>query len=813
MPSRLCRFWPLGLLASLMAGAAHGQTTHDQRTTDLTREAWVLEAREGELAAPIQGLETLYAQTRDEAVRADLIALLLRAERYQEALDVCARCPVEQYRPNELENLGGAARRVEAFDEALAFFQALAHRHPQNGQGFLGQALIYTDMQQYTLAEIALDRYTQVAGTTPQGLEAQGYLASRTQNATQELAARQALVELDPANTSELQAVYRLAVGLGASSAARALMQQNPDTFNASDRLWLTYYEAVTDVRLGIHTDEPRRTASGLAQLDTVIANADTPQELERLAEYDRVVALTELRRFSEAEALSTRLTTQHGTLPDYVLRARALALTGLGRPDDATRLYRELIARNPSMAITPEDPLNEGLFYSYTDAQRFKDADQLLQNWLSQEPEYRWDFTRTTQITNTQYQKILMLDVLLTAWRGQMDQASERLASYQAQAPGEPYLWITRGDLERARGWPRQAEASYQRAETMLPPDQRYQVEHGELLSRLQRGQWEGTTTEIAKQIVETRPSASRDELAREWREARAPQLSATVTRSSGEGVSTQASKEWRSDVRLDGPRNANGSRPFVQQVNQYGEFDEQDLRAGYTIAGYELNLHPTTLVLSAGHGAQLGSDFLAQAELRYAPTDHITTTVGAELNTKETPLRALVDDVSADRYHGELTLRRDERGAGAFGVAAVDFDDGNLRRSIYGYWSETFYHLDRWQVNGEIQAGASQNDEVAASYFNPERDASLAGVVSVNYEMPLDYRQSFIQTVSLGSGRYWQKSFDDENTWSIGYGHRFELAPAFSLEYGITRERAVYDGLPEYDNTFTAGFVWRFL
>ena len=98
-------------------------------------------------------------------------------------------------------------------------------------------------------------------------------------------------------------------------------------------------------------------------------------------------------------------------------------------------------------------------------------------------------------------------------------------------------------------------------------------------------------------------------------------------------------------------------------------------------------------------------------------------------------------------------------------------------------------------------------------AIYYNPERDASLAGVLSVNYEIPIDYRQSFIQTVSLGSGRYWQEDFDSENTWSIGYQHSWELAPNVNFEYGIARERAVYDGVPEYDNVISAGFVWRFL
>ena len=73
-------------------------------------------------------------------------------------------------------------------------FRALTYRDPSNAQGWLGQALVHTDMGSYTLAQIALEQYNQVAGTTTAGLEAKGYLAARTTNAMQELDARQALV-------------------------------------------------------------------------------------------------------------------------------------------------------------------------------------------------------------------------------------------------------------------------------------------------------------------------------------------------------------------------------------------------------------------------------------------------------------------------------------------------------------------------------------------------------------------------------------------------------------------------------------------
>ncbi len=611
---------PICLFACLATETAYGQTT-----TDAQREALVIQARNGALETSITGMQTLFEQTQNRRVREALIALLVRASRYQQALAVCPGCEADDYSDSELATLSGAARSAGEYPRALSLFQTLTYRNPTNAEGWLGQALIHTDMGAYTLADIALQQYSQVAGSTTAGLEARGYLAASTSNAMQELQARQALVDRNPDNTNELQALYRLAVGLGASSAARQIMQANPEVFSESDRLWLAYYEAVTDIRLGIHTDQPVRTQSGLTLLNQVLRDPAAPQELVTLAEYDKVVALAELRQFPEAEALAARLQAQQRQLPSYVSRARAYALNGLGRPSDAIPLYESLIRQAPEQATNPDDPLNEGLFYSYTDAQQFRDADRLLAAWRAKEPEQRLDFTRTLRIDNPNYQKVLLLDVLLTAWRGDAGKASEQLAGYQAQAPADPYLWLLKGDLERDRGWPRKAEASYQHAEQLMPPAQRDAARHGGLLSELQRGQWRGTTTQIAAEIATARPSPTRDQLAREWRELRAPQISSTVARSEGEGSGTQASREWRYEVLLEGPRNLNGSRPFAQRIGQYGEFEDEALHAAYTIAGYEWNLHPATLRLAAGQGAQLNEDFLALAELRYAVSDHL--------------------------------------------------------------------------------------------------------------------------------------------------------------------------------------------
>ncbi|WP_010625975.1 poly-beta-1,6 N-acetyl-D-glucosamine export porin PgaA [Halomonas sp. KM-1] len=799
---------PLCLIA-LLSPIALAETPIDTQRQALVQQA----VDSGQWETAISRLGVLYARTGDVAVRSDLIALLIRADRLDEALSVCPGCSADVYTKSELLDLGGAARRQGNAELALSFFSHLALREPEDPAAWLGQALAHTDLGQYALAESALSRYEMLSGTTLEAMEARGYLAAETGNVLAELQARQALVERGPDRANEIRAMYRLALRLGASEPARRMVEQHPELFTSSDALWLRYYEGVNALRLGIHIDDYRSIERGLALLDQVVAADDLHPDLARLADYDRVVALAQLRRFSQAEALSERLLHQYGRLPNYVLRARAHALNGLGKPEQAIAIYQALLRDEPERGADLSDPLYKALFFSHTDARQFREAQRLLEAWRRTEPPYRRDFTGTTHIENPNLSKVLLLDTMLEAWRGNEREALTQVDAYLAEAPANAYLWQLRGDIGRWRGWPEQAQADYRQAVSLLGPDQRDTARHGELMARLQQGNWQGTVTQVRQELDNAKPSVSRDNLEREWREQRAAELSFSVEQSDGQGGGgTQASREWRSDIVFRSPRSDNGSRYFLQHRHQQGTFDEGSLRAGYAIAGYEWNLFPSQVTLAAGHGLHLNDEPHFSAALRHDFTDHLAVTLGAEYNSLTTPLRALNDDVSADRYHAALTYRRDERRSLGTEMSLTDFEDGNLRRSALGYWQERLFHRDRWLLAATGWLGGSLNDEVDASYYNPERDTYLSGELMLEYAHPLGYRRTFTQGITAGVGRYWQQGEDDDDTWSLGYHQRWELLPSVSIEYGIARQRAVYDGQAEHDTVVTGTLVWRF-
>lgn len=784
-----------------------------QSDLDSQRESWVVMARQGQLDEAIDGLTRLYALTGDRAVLDDLIALMVRDGRYEQALAVCAECSVDDYSNVSLEALGRAARLAEKYEQSLEFYQTLTFRDPNHAQGLLGLALTNIDQGYYESANWALTRYEERFGRTDDWFEARAYLAARSGNPIAELQARQLLVERQPQNEQEVRALYRLAVSLGARSAAERLMQDYPDLFTTSDRLWLRYYDGVSKMRLAESTNEVTRTEEGLADLNAVIASPDADPGLVQRAQYDKVVALAALRRFKDAEALAAQLEARYGTLPNYVLEARAEALSGMGRPDEARDIYESLIASNPNLARDVNHPRYESLIYAYADARQYDEAERVLDEWKEEEPPSRWDFTGTQRINNPNYERVHHLDVMLSAWRGDEDVASERLDALIEQAPANASLWRIKGDLSRWRGWPRQAEEDYQRAAELSAPDNRNVPTYGILMSRLDRGDWRGNVETIEQRIEQDPPSVSLEGLARELREQRAGRLSVEATRGDTTGSGVQSSRDWRYETLLEAPRNDAGSRFFAQRIGLFGEFDGDPLHAAYTAAGYEFNLYPATLRLAVGEGAQLNEDPLAWGELSYAFSDHWTGIFSAEINSDETPLRALRDDVYADLYRLEGRYRRDESGMGGVGLAVMDLEDGNLRRAISSYWTEHLYNHDEWSVAGQLFVGASKNDDVEASYFNPRRDASVSGELEVGYTLPLGYRKSFVQTLTLGGGSYWQEDYGSDPTWIVGYQHGWEFEPNIIFEYGFSRQRSVYDGVPEYGNFITAGFEWRFL
>ncbi|RAJ07331.1 poly-beta-1,6 N-acetyl-D-glucosamine export porin PgaA [Aeromonas salmonicida] len=790
-------FWLLALLPLLaFAGGV-----------DSVREAWVIQARAGELDAAAQGLDALYRQTGDGKVLDDLIAVQLWRGDRKGALAACAPCEFSPIANSTLEGVARAARDEKRYFEAISYYRVLQGRDPGNPTGWLGLFLTASDQGNRVLAHQAAGEYEARFGRDRAVLEARIYAARQAEDPMGEMLARQQWLALEPGNSEQVLALYRVAVSLGAGPAAADLMGQYPALFKPVDRLWLDYYQAVNLLRISAQTEDPALARTSLthtlALQDKILARAPRDHVLYLSARRDLVVTLVALGEFAQAERESAALQAE-GPLPEYVQEARADALVGLGRVDEASLIYRQLAT--PQRA--KDKTLLEKRFYAYSDAEHYGAAQGLLAGW--QEPPTRWDFTGNMRMPNDDYEKVLQLRTLLLAWRGQAGQAEAQLEGWLKTAPANPWLWLQLGDIRRWRGHPDGAEQAYQQAVRWLPTGRTRLAEPGRLHARLDQGQWQQTP-----QAVRALGNLTKDrrELQQRLALEQAPMLTTELTHGRNEGGSVQASRDWSYDSRLYSARNDGGDRLFVRRQGSFGEFDQQSERAAYTGLGAEVSFYPLQLTLEGGSGSELNHKGYLWSRLDWRLGDRWTLGAAINLNSADTPLRALARGNYADQYQLDLGWRQDETREAGLRLERMDISDGNRRLTASGWLRQDLWRRDRWWFDTTLRAATSRNEAVAVDYFNPLRDRNLELELAGRYRLPLDGRRALLQSLVISGNQYWQQEYGGDPGWQLSYRHDWVFSPALSLGYGLGRRQAVYDGNPEYGNFVFANLQWSFM
>jgi poly-beta-1,6 N-acetyl-D-glucosamine export porin PgaA len=774
---------------------------------DQERENWVIKARAGELDAAAQGLDALYRQTGDGKVLDDLIAVQLWRGDRKGALAVCEPCEFSPISNSTLEAVARAARDEKRYAEAISYYRILQGRDPANPNGWLGLFLTASDQGNRELARRAAGEYDARFGRDQAILDARIYAARQGEDPMGELLARQQWLALEPDNHEQVLALYRVAVSLGAGPAAADLMSRYPKLFKPVDRLWLDYYQAVNLLRISAQTEDPvlarRSLTHTLALQDRILARAPHDHVLYISARRDLVVTLVALGDVARAEQESAALQGE-GPLPDYVLEARADALAGLGRVDEASLIYRQLA----TPARAKDKRLLEKRFYAYSDGERYGAAQGLLAGW--REPLTRWDFTGNMRMENDDYEKVLQLKTLLQAWRGEAGAAEKQLEGWLKTAPANPWLWLQLGDIRRWRGHPDGAGQAYQQAVRWLPAGRTVLAEPGRLNARLDKGDWQGTP-----QAVRTLGNLTRDrqELQQRLTLEQAPQFVTELTHGRSEGGSVQASRDWSYDSRFYSASNDGGDRLFVRRQGSFGEFDPQPERAAYTGLGAEISIYPLQLTLEGGSGSELNHKGYLWSRLDWRLGDHWTQGFAINLNSADTPLRALARGNYADQYQLDLGWRQDETREGALRLERMDLSDGNRRLTASGWLRQDLWRRDRWWFDTTLRGATSRNEAVEVDYFNPLQDRNLELELAGRYRLPLDGRRSLLQSLIMSGNHYWQQGYGSDQGWQLSYRHDWILSPALSLGYGLGRRQAIYDGNPEFGNFIFANLQWSFM
>lgn len=176
-------------------------------------------------------------------------------------------------------------------------------------------------------------------------------------------------------------------------------------------------------------------------------------------------------------------------------------------------------------------------------------------------------------------------------------------------------------------------------------------------------------------------------------------------------------------------------------------------------------------------------------------------------EFNSYDMLLRGYINDVQNDQLSLRANFTPTEMTSAGANVTMAKFDDANKRRSVSLYGNHRVLNEPRWKVDATAFAYASRNSLDEASYFNPQRDHSLAVGALIHWNQLHRPDRRIYHRLHPQVGTYDQRGFGEESVWRLDYELELQLNRRWSVRLGAGRGRHAYDGGTEYSTTFLLG------
>ncbi|HWT98284.1 MAG TPA: poly-beta-1,6 N-acetyl-D-glucosamine export porin PgaA [Terriglobales bacterium] len=797
-------------LASLCLTGAMAQTATS------AREAAVLEARQGNLAGGIADLQALHAKyPSDPLIALDLATLLQQAGRSSEATDIFEQASVSAPPAYALAAVARAYRDQRRFDRAAALAADGAARFPDDPAWLILQALIAADQGHgaEALQLLALPA-AQKAAPVPR-LLAMAYAEQRAQMPMEALRDYMTVLHLDSGNREARSGAAALLRGMNGAYGAAALSDAPPPLTSGAARQSLAADEAAAMVRWGhdipapVPQDRFKRTDAALARLDQLIAaaqaDAGDPALLRRL-QIDRMLALRDRLRMNEVLQAAAALTAGGQVLPPYAREARADALLYLQHPKEAMPDYQAVLADDPS-------DLNAryGLFYAAVEAEDFTAAYHTIDELVAQRATWRRFVDDPSRYPDPDYSFAALTAAQARQYGDQLQEAEDRMAPLVAAAPANAAIRAANADLMQARGWPRQAETEAKIAESLDPIDANTEKTLASIDIARHRL---GAAAERIRRLQALYPDdLSVQRLARELDAEQSALLSIEVSPNwtHGGGGNAQGN-ELTLSSRLWSPPIDDKWRAFAIEDYSYAHPEEGFVERNRTGGGIELRLPDVTVTAygtySTGELQQGGGG----GSIEWWLDDHIALSLHGEVFSANTPLRALIADVTANEVGGAFTYRWSESRELTLSIGYLDYSDRNQQLSGGVDFSQRLIDIPHFDLTGRASVWGSGNRRDNVNYYSPKSDLTATAGLVAEHVLWRHYEDSLSQRFSIDGGVYAEQNFPAAAIGTIAYEQFWQLGPRTDFHYGVQLTTRVYDGDRENGAALTFGLNQRF-
>lgn len=791
-PSYL-RMMLLGTFISPMASFSYAQQT----PIDIERENIIIFSRQGDaqLHQAITQLEKLFSRTQDNKVRDDLIALYLRTNQSAKALAVCSQCVASQFSESELENLGRAARNEKQFTKAFELYSQLQQKYPQNANGWLGRALSAIELKNYPEAKRSLDAYQKRFGKTEGFIDAQNYYLDGTEPDMAKLGRWQRLLNQNPKNTQLVQELYRLASRYNLTSLQDKLQRDYPELFNQKDQLWLMHDRAIMQSKGDATIEQSEKSFS---ELTALLQNLDKNNPLYLQTVEDRFVLGARLGKYKEIESDLSDLETQQDA-PAYLVEAIGDYYLAKGSPHKALSIYQKLEQQNVSKKQKISDGLLVKLSNAASDAGKFPLAQYYMEQ-VSDKP-YINDYTHTSQVVNPSYDARYFGLARLALWRGNSSLAQELIDTRAIEkTPGDPWVMLEKAELERARYHFDDAREWTKKAELFLNNEDKQAARNALANIAITQGDL-STANSIINNMTDSQKRAAKG-LVDRYEQARAGRIVGGASLQHRTSPASE-SNESAQNYAIYSPKTANGHDIFARYQETRSPNGTESLVSRRLGVGTELNFYPFSLKLESGKGIKLNDKFYFSAEAGYTLNQHWQFYLNGNINGSDTPVKAINQGVYTKDIGASAIYTHSERLQAGGNANVMKFDDGNLRQAFNVWANATIFKYDRITLTNSLRFDCSKNKTIAnAEYYNPSNAKSLELGADLSYFQPFEHQVILTHHLKGSVGAYKQAEQARERTWSISYGHEWNIAKKYGISYEIGRKKNLYDGDAEYNN-----------
>lgn len=812
----------ISLFIMLLALAMIPGTSYPEKPArkDHTRtvEAAISLARQGKMEQAISIMEPMVKQhPEDKKLIGDYLVILGWAGKDQEALSVSEGMDLGAAPAYVMNSLAKSARNIRMFDRSLEWYKQALRMDPNNLQSRVGLAMALSDAGRADEALNFLEPLLAKQRINADLLFAKAYACESKGDKLQALWIYEDILRLYP-GTKDAERLRILAVSsLRAPGVALSLSGQNPSLLSADELDRIQGDMAAVKVIWG--SLPPASVTQRLAETDEAIAMLD--ESLRRYAEqgedrtsgkvlrarFDRIIALRNRYRMDDVIAEYEALAKEGLSLPQYVISAAGDAYLYLEHPREAAAMYSKALELNQESYN-----IRLSLFWAYIELGDFKQAIQIVDKLAAEQPTWRINRVQGLPPIYEENDKKLLADsaaALGRAFADDLKGAQERLEGLSHAAPFNHDLRQRLAYVYLWRGWPRLALEEF---DLILPVEPDFlNARMGKAYALMDLREYEKAEV-IMNDLTDHYPEDKKvRKLNRNW-ELYNKRI---LTTSAGYGAASAANQDTDSlqinTYLYSAPLNYH-YRIFIHSFYETAKIINQDIanqREGlglqYSGPGKIINLE-----INRNKGSRHDADL--SGNLNWDLDDHWTAGVSYDTFSLDAPLRGRLNDITAQSAGLHLSYAVHESAGARLNLQRLKFSDDNIRESGSLSLKQRMYNGPYLKIPVSLDLYGSRNSERNRPYFNPEKD--LSGTLTVDFRWLTWrwYTRSFSQNLAFTGGYYWQKGFGTGNVRSVRYEHDWNLSDTFSILYGVSLNRRIYDGNPENSTWTYLNLTWRF-